>query len=69
VSVDDDDLSWMHNANAEIAARDVQPTANSPEQDAATFVAWRKANGWNPDDDFELQGQTPEEVASQTKGE
>lgn len=54
VSVDDDDLSWMHNANAEIAARDVQPTANSPEQDAATFVAWRKANGWNPDDDFEL---------------
>ena len=69
VSVDDDDLSWMHNANAEIAARDVQPTANSPEQDAATFVAWRKANGWNPDDDFELQGQTADEIANPPKGE
>lgn len=51
VSLVDDELSWMAEANAEIESRQ-QAT---PEQGA--------------DDDFELQGQTPDEVANQFKGE
>lgn len=62
VSVNDDDLSWMAEANAEIAARQ-QAT---PEQDAETFQAWRASSGYvtDEDDDFELQGQTPDDLAN-----
>lgn len=69
VSVDDDDLSWMRDANAEIEARNQVVDVSSSEQDAATFQAWKVEQGYVNDDDFELQGQTPEEVASKTKGE
>lgn len=69
VSVDDDDLSWMRDANAEIEARSQVVDVSSSEQDAATFQAWKVEQGYVNDDDFELQGQTPEEVASKTKGE
>lgn len=65
VSVDDDDLSWMRDANAEIAARNQVIDASSPEQDAATFQEWRATQGYVTDDtDFELQGQTAEEIAN-----
>lgn len=65
VSVDDDDLSWMRDANAEIAARNQVIDASSPEQDAATFQAWKVEQGYVTDDtDFELQGQTAEEIAN-----
>lgn len=69
VSVDDDDLSWMRDANAEIEARNQVVDVSSSEQDAAIFQAWKVEQGYVNDDDFELQGQTPEEVASKTKGE
>lgn len=65
VSVDDDDLSWMRDANAEIAARNQVVDSSSPEQDAATFQAWKVEQGYVTDDtDFELQGQTAEEIAN-----
>ena len=64
VSVDDDDLSWMRDANAEIAARNQGADVSSPEQDAATFQAWKVEQGYVNDDDFELQGQTAEEIAN-----
>ncbi len=65
VSVDDDDLSWMRDANAEIEARNQVIDASSPEQDAATFQAWKVEQGYVTDDtDFELQGQTAEEIAN-----
>lgn len=62
VSVDDDDLSWMRDANAEIEARNQVVDVSSPEQDAATFQAWKVEQGYVTD--FELQGQTAEEIAN-----
>ena len=72
VSVDDDDLSWMRDANAEIEARNQVVDVSSSKQGhyEAMFEGWKnEASDDNKGDDFELQGQTPEEVASQTKGE
>lgn len=35
---------------------------SDPVQDAATFQAWREEQGYTTDDDFELKGQTPDEL-------
>lgn len=68
VSVDDDDLSWMHNANAEIEARNQVIDVSSSKQDAATFQAWKVEQGYvSDDDDFALQGQTADELFNQFK--
>lgn len=65
VSLVDDELSWMRDANAEIEARNQVVDVSSSEQDAATFQAWKVEQGYVTDDtDFELQGQTAEEIAN-----
>lgn len=63
VSVDDDDLSWMNEANAEIEARNQEIDVSGLSSDAARFQEWKTEQGYVNDDDFELQGQTPEEIA------
>ena len=64
VSLVDDELSWMADANAELEARQSIERSSTPAQDAETFQEWRASSGYVTDDDnFELQGQTPEEIA------
>lgn len=66
VSVDDDDLSWMRDANAEIEARNQEIDVNGLSSDADRFQEWKAEQGYiSEDDDFELEGQT----ADQLKGE
>ena len=70
VSVDDDDLSWMHNANAEIEARNQVIDVSGLSSDAARFQEWKTEQGYvSDDDDFALQGQTADEIANPPKGE
>lgn len=63
ISVNDDDLSWMRDANAEIEARNQEIDVSGLSSDSARFQEWKTEQGYVNDDDFELQGQTPEEIA------
>lgn len=64
VSVDDDDLSWIAAANTEIAARDSGDAIDDTSSDKEKFQDWIKShkNYMGDDDDFELQGQTPDDL-------
>ena len=53
---------WMIDTpSIDIPAAAPQPT-NDPAQEAATFQAWREEQGYISDDDFELRGQTPDQL-------
>lgn len=65
VSVDDDDLSWMRDANAELEARNQEIDVSGLSSDSARFQEWKAEQGYiSEDDDFELEGQTAEEIAN-----
>lgn len=53
---------WMIDTpSIDIPAAAPQPT-NDPAQEAATFQAWREEQGYVSDDEFELRGQTPDQL-------
>ena len=53
---------WMIDTpSIDIPAAAPQPISD-PAQEAATFQAWREEQGYISDDDFELRGQTPDQL-------